>query len=213
EYTAVDYTETQGISMLSIPLMAHYQVYPSGTDKSYQVYFKFGGKFKLPLNTPLSTYNGTLGRLDVKDGVIPDLSIAVPDYMMKRGSVEKSHSGPIELSGYAVLGSLEVGKKWGRLTEKWSLYAGIYADYAILNKITAKTGDKKPFITTSDDGQMHRANGILVAQKFDGTPFVDNRMLSPLSVGVKVGIAYGNRPRKKLLVPPVLQLKYPASYI
>ncbi|GHT54507.1 hypothetical protein AGMMS49982_19320 [Bacteroidia bacterium] len=196
--TISGYTESQHLSMLTIPLMLHFEKEVTETGKFYAA---LGVKFGLPVGTidykPDVQYLHTSGTIRRTEIINPE-SMGIGN--VKRNRIDLS-GGSTAKPKTAYFVSVETGMKWA-LTNEWSLYTGVYMDYG-LNKVIETGGkelvgyDAAEFF--ANPSAKYRLAGMLSASA-DGKPFVDK--VSPVSAGVRVALAFGKIPVKKVASPP-----------
>ncbi|GHT25492.1 hypothetical protein AGMMS4957_20390 [Bacteroidia bacterium] len=183
-YTATGYTEKQRATFLTIPLMLHFE-----TGKFYA---ELGGKAGFPLGS--ITYNGSLDELRASgwiDGY--NYPIEAPKFMGFGTFQGLSNTGSLKQSKPVFFASAEAGRKW-KLTQNLSLYTGAYIDYG-LNKIN-KVNAKVYFIDydahfPDKDANYQPAGSFFAKTANDNKSFVDKVVLSPMSVGIRITLAFG----------------------
>ncbi|WP_226995318.1 carboxypeptidase-like regulatory domain-containing protein, partial [Candidatus Symbiothrix dinenymphae] len=135
--TISGYTESQHLSMLTIPLMLHFEKEMTETGKFYAA---LGVKFGLPRGT--INYTNNVQELHAS-GTIRGREIIDPESMglgnVNRNRIDLS-GGSIDNLQTAYFVSVETGMKWA-LTNEWSLYTGIYMDYGFKNIIETGGND------------------------------------------------------------------------
>ncbi|GHT48941.1 hypothetical protein AGMMS49982_01240 [Bacteroidia bacterium] len=184
-YSINGYTETQQVTLLTIPLMLHYE-----TGKFYA---ELGGKVGLPLS---SDYTANLSEMQ-SSGIFEGRILNEPT-TMGFGTFSKLDSREIiEEPHTAFFVSAEMGAKW-QLPNQLTLYTGAYIDYG-LNKIIEPGGKKLIDYTNfnffDDPDAAYKPTGMLFAQNAKGTPFVNK--VAPVSIGVRLSLAFGTKPAKK----------------
>ncbi|GAP73057.1 ompA/motB domain-containing protein [Candidatus Symbiothrix dinenymphae] len=201
-YIARDYIEKQQVTMLTVPLMFHFETEVTRRSKFYMA---LGGKAGLPLFSPLNYQNDigeleAMGKFNFSDSWMgatqPDGTPGGPNYMgfgtfahpNNEGSIPKERLTP------AYFASAEVGVKWA-LKGKIALYTGAYIDYGLNNILKpAENAAKVKFIEYNaarpDD---YHPMGVLFAS--DSKLFVDK--VAPLSAGVRLTLTFGIAPAKK----------------
>ncbi|MDR0436894.1 MAG: OmpA family protein [Bacteroidales bacterium] len=174
--TVTHYTEKQTALFLQIPLMAQ-------VDIKERFYAKAGFKAGIPLTGRYSAegtkYNVAeyLGHGDWNDHTTHQ----------GYGTFYKKPKGDIDLKFAAML-ALETGMRFW-LSDNLKLYAGVYFDYGLNNvykKEDGQTFAQQDFI--GGDQHFH-TNSIL-------TQFTKNEKVKPMSVGVTVRLAFGDRRSK-----------------
>ncbi|GHT40326.1 hypothetical protein AGMMS49965_08420 [Bacteroidia bacterium] len=194
-YTATGYTEKQRATFLTIPLMLHFEV--------GKFYAELGGKAGFPLGS--ITYNGRLDKLQASGKIDGYGSpIEAPKFMGFGTFQGLSNTGSLTQSKPVFFASAEAGRKW-KLTQNWSLYTGAYIDYG-LNKIdvaieNAKVNEKDKFIDYNahypdKDANYQPAGSFFAKTANDNKSFVDKMVLSPMSVGIRITLAFGKIHRK-----------------
>ena len=119
-----NYKESQQAMMVTIPLMLQYQ----GTSET-AFYAALGGK----VGIPVSAKSQPKGNFTTK-GYFPNLNVTyenLPDYGFVTDQAFPEDKTDIRLKT-AFMASAELGVKWS-LSDKISLYTGIYADYTFNN--------------------------------------------------------------------------------
>jgi hypothetical protein len=162
-YTARNYTETQSVALLSLPVMLQY--------RSGMFYAAGGLKFGLPVsvNAKISQTVSTSGHYEYENRTYDDLT----QHQFFNGHSVSGSEGKPDL-GLATMLSLETGVRLD-LSETMGLYLGAYLDYGFTDM--KKTADK------------HAVNydGILTYESVLNMSLVDKVNL--MSVGIKVKLA------------------------
>ncbi|GHT48944.1 hypothetical protein AGMMS49982_01260 [Bacteroidia bacterium] len=201
-YIARDYTEKQQVTMLTVPLMVHFETEVTNRRKFYMA---LGGKVGLPFS-PLNYQSDideleAMGKFKFSDSWMgatqPDGTPGGPTHkgfgtfahLTTEGSILKERLTP------AYFASAEVGVKWA-LKGRIALYTGAYIDYGLNNILNpAENAAKVKFIeynaSRPDD---YHPTGVLFAN--DSRLFVDR--VAPLSAGVRLTLAFGVAPAKKV---------------
>ncbi|GAP72416.1 hypothetical protein SAMD00024442_31_1 [Candidatus Symbiothrix dinenymphae] len=209
-YTAHDYTETQQLILLTIPVLLHFETNVITNGKFYaKGGVKFG--FPFPSGFPLSsdpTYKGNIDKLVASGKLTDGNTIEAPKYMgfgtfsnLGNEGIIKGDSIRVE-QGTTIFASLEMGIKW-EFSNKWSLYTGAYIDIDCgLNKMNVEIDNaKRNFIEPKANylGNInadYRPTGMLFAKTTEGKPVVDKVVLSPFSAGLRLTLAFGKRVKK-----------------
>ncbi|GHT54213.1 hypothetical protein AGMMS49982_18520 [Bacteroidia bacterium] len=194
-YTAYNYTEKQYLALLTIPLLLHFETKATEKDKFYAA---LGLKVGLPLSA--IQYQNNVGMLHAS-GEVPGTEIySGPDYMGFGDFPDRGSKGRVQQPQTAFFISAETGMKWA-LNAEWSLYTGAYLDYGI-NKIVKPANEH--FIDYNADFFGNDANlhpsGLLVETP-KGEAFIGKE--APLSVGVRVALAFGKMPPRAVTIVPL----------
>ncbi len=181
-YTTVNgYKEAQKMWIMSIPIMAVYQV------GRYNKFFAMAG---VKVGLPMGNYNssGTF----VNKGYFPEKdNWAIDQAFMGFGSYEDvKNSGKIEYN-VCLQVAIEAGVKWYTGTN-WSIYSGIYGEYGVNNLVSQK--DKKNFIAYDVLKDTKFTNGSSFTTEYmntNGKLTKFTEQIHPLAVGVKIRVSFG----------------------
>jgi outer membrane protein OmpA-like peptidoglycan-associated protein len=177
-----DFNEKQQAWLINIPLMLHFQ--------TGKFYFGAGAKIGFPLSASYTTDKGVLETT----GFFEDINWSVPS-----SGYEHLGFGQYDLSGSdgdislktVVMASAEIGAKW-RMSDKWSLYTGLYVDYGLNNTIRA--GSKTNLTDIAHNGAgVHIPSSIIQSRYIDrpnGKPTDIVDKVLPLSAGLKLRFAF-----------------------
>ena len=168
------YKETQRVTMVTIPLMAQYQYQ---YEEKIPLYAAFGFK----LGIPVSAKNQSKGNFTTK-GYYPNLNVTyedLSDYGFVTNQPFPKNKTDIGLKT-AFMMSAELGVKYP-LSEKFSLYAGIYVDYGLNNMLKGKSaGNLVGYQTGTPSQFVYNAAANSYARK-----------MAPFAGGVTVRLSFG----------------------
>lgn len=122
QYVTKGYKEKQHVTFANIPIMLQYQ-----TGNKHQFYTALGGKVGIPVSSSYRHYDVSIN----STGYYPeeDLTLDAPRFKGFGPFTDFEDKGDWDVN-VAFMLSAEVGMKW-RLTERMSLYSGVYADYGL----------------------------------------------------------------------------------
>lgn len=188
-YTLNDYEDKQQMVALQIPLMVQYQTNGNKT----KFYAAAGGKFALPISEKSKSSAEKL----VTSGYYEenDLLLTSPYFAGFGTYTDIKKTDKERKLKNAWLVSAETGIKW-RLSDKTSLYTGIYADYSLNNILPADRKNELIAYNTYSpaDYQTQPAFNSSVAEK----TVADK--LNPLAVGLKLQLAFNCGSKKTVVV-------------
>lgn len=173
QYTLKNFEEKQSLSFITVPILFTWQ--------NNKFYASGGFRIAIPLSSSFdqtSTQLQTNGTYPDGNSYGPPAGLPIPE----AGFVNKNNytaSGNLELKTSFML-SLEGGMKW-ELSDKWSLYTGLYADYG-LNDMKDVSG-KNPVQYQQNKPSVLLGNSVL------NSSYVNN--IHTLSLGLRISIAFG----------------------
>jgi hypothetical protein len=189
------YEEHQMLMTPYVPLFLHYEI-ASG---KHHFYARIGGKLLLPMLIPMTYYLGN--DMQITNKVLMDgVEIApTPDEITNYGwgtKRIKNHSSSVDMK-MGVMISAEAGTKW-RLSNKRSLYTGLYADYGAF--LDMHPHDKTMFEDRTEQDPHFKINSVIESQNNDGSKLA--KMTSPLAVGIVLRLTFGFVPIKAVKQEP-----------
>ncbi|GAP72737.1 OmpA family protein [Candidatus Symbiothrix dinenymphae] len=189
-YSTKDFSGQQYLLLANIPVMLQYESYVSEHNKSYKYYFKLGPKVGIPL------YSKYINRVEEvqTSGTFWDTPIQSPETM---GFVHKNieSKGKITTRPIAVFLSAETGFKRDMKNGNW-LYTGFYIDYGIINElVTVSNALSIEYNANYPEGKDadYQFPGVIVPKTSGKNPF---NSTIPISVGMRVTLAFGRKERK-----------------
>jgi hypothetical protein len=183
-YSLANYSETQNITLLSIPVMAQYSVPLGGSSVKY--YASGGLKFGFPVSAKAdiasckTTAQGLKGYFAYEDIEYTNL----PQHGFGSNTELPKVSKDLDL-GFSLALALETGARF-TLTDKIALYTGLYFDYGLNN--IQKTSDKHIIEYNASDVSNASNTFSFGRHSVLDTAAVDK--INLLSVGLKVRISF-----------------------
>lgn len=197
------FRERQRAAYLDIPLMVQYQ-----TQGRHRFYAALGVKAGMRLSSKFET------TADLHNSIVDNWGGEITVYDEQDESrftgnyPGRSFSGDTELK-FAALGAVEAGVKW-RLNDGMRLYTGLYADIG-LNDIrkNASDADILSYTDATEGPRTEEHPDGLVPAKYGLASVLSSKVrtqkVRPLAFGVKIGLAFGGRPKTMpapVYVPP-----------
>lgn len=179
-YSLNGYNEKLKAGYLQIPIMLQCQM---AIDDSKSFYISAGMKFGFAVTKSFESSLATL----TTEGYYPDTEVIIAEDLpyLGFGKFENlSSDGDFELKT-AYIAALETGMKWG-LTEKMSLYTGVYFDYGLNN--VNKTSGKSLVEYNSISPSTPTLNSVASSALSDSRYSVDK--LNLMTLGVKVKLSF-----------------------
>jgi len=167
--TLKNYTEKQKAIFLNIPLMLQFQT--KGIQKFYA---NAGVKIGFPLSSKFRVSDAEI----TNKGYYPDYDnwLEMPAFACFGTFSDYNSTGKLKLGLTAML-TLEVGGKW-KLSEKVTLYTGIYFDYGLNNSLKDKD---QPFVNYSNSHPAEFTTNSALPSLTD--------KINPMAVGLKLRLA------------------------
>jgi hypothetical protein len=179
------YKEKQRALLFQIPVMLQFQ---APLDKQF-FYARAGVKLGFPVS---ATYNQS--SVSIITAGYSDYSGLLYERMPNHGfDTYKSTKSSSDLDlGMACMFSLESGIKW-KLSEKNTLYTGIYFDYGLNNR---KESKQELLAYDATSPTVYQYNSFLHSHS-ENKPLVDK--VAPLAIGIQLKLTFGKG--KKLTNP------------
>ncbi len=199
-YRMDNYTETQRMWAVNIPLMLQLQTNRQG---SHGLFFALGGKLGIPVSSRYSGSHGTLTSMgyyydynQVDDEETTQLGYGRFDNISSNGKLD------VKL---AFSGTAEMGVKW-YLGKNINLYTGVYGEYGfndiLKNPRNSRFAEANSYVP---EAGTFRVNSVLHSQYNNGIADLEEASnasnegitrpiasrLSPAAFGVKVRISFG----------------------
>lgn len=183
-----NFQEEQTATSINIPLMLNLQ-----TGGYHRFYAALGAKLGIPFK---ADYNSSVGEITTS-GYYEFENFEYTDMaFLGFGTFSNEIEGKGDLKfKLAYLASAELGMKWS-LSRNTALYTGFYADYG-LNNIAKREGGVGVY--NAENPQDIGFNSVLASQHKKTNGKSDNfaDKVSPLAVGVKIKLAFGNSINKE----------------
>ena len=190
-----DWKEVQKSLFLEIPLMAMYQK-KWGKKEGFGMYFGLGAKLQLPVFKKTNKY-------DVKSGSELFISGYYPDYDMTIDNLPDYGFGTTQNTGYNGQFNLKIGvaatAELGfliKLSRRWDLMLGVYADYGFLNMKGKNNTDYGTLVGPEGNANTIHPSVIdehvnYIGERVEYNGFLGSTTVEkvhPIAIGGKLGI-------------------------
>ena len=207
EHDLNGFKEEQNLWALQLPIMVQW-MQPLGSSANNYFYAALGGRLSYALSGNFRQSTQSV------EQYIVDQWNPVGEYTGRLAGYDRKET--LKFSAFNAMASAEMGIRW-KLSDKMSLYTGIYFDYGLLNIIPEKS--KEALYALKDGGEGHpseyeqfTANSVLSAHSphygifttGQQPHFVHNTAgytdkVNTMAAGIKIKLAFGGK--KKL--PPM----------
>jgi outer membrane protein OmpA-like peptidoglycan-associated protein/opacity protein-like surface antigen len=198
EITGNDYKQKYTAYYINVPITARYQFHPWKRHnfwKKQKVYVAGGLKIGIPVRTKYTASGDYTAKAFVRDSNGENSGDAIDRPEHGFGKRQAEANGEWSAKWNWAL-TLEAGVKW-RLSERFSLYSGVFADYG-LNDI--RKGDRSSQIIQYNDlGPDYEkintpAINAVHANRTNGSAYSFTDRLNTFAVGLKVQLSFGFKP-------------------